>query len=477
MLARDYRFDGKFFVGVRTTGIYCRPICPAKPKRQNVEFFKDAVSAEASGYRPCLRCRPESAPLSPAWIGKSATVQRALRLLAEDRLANEEKFAEQLGMSARHLRRLFEDEIGKTPKQIADSNRLDFSRKLIVETRIPFTEIAFTSGFSSIRRFNDAIQKRFSKSPRELRKKSTHSFIDTKVEITLSYRPPFDWESLLQFFRTHSVVGIENVTAQTYERVIKIEHNVGAISVKKDSEKHRLILSVSTNQIPQLRKITQAVRQMFDLDSDPLLIANSFSTSTLLDKLVTKFPGTRVPRGWDPFETVVCSILGQLVSTEQAAKLVGQLVRSYGEEVCHPWSNEKAFLFPTAELLARENLDLVGTTAARKAAIREFANLVVEKKISLESTQDPLAFRRSLLAIKGIGPWTAEYASLRAIGDTNAFPDTDLILRQVLKLHRDISLELLEPWRAYAAMVLWREFAGTLTRKKKRTNGTLLQEN
>src|SRR5262245_30765918 len=235
LLARDYRFDGKFFVAVKTTGVYCRPICPAKPKRENVVFFPDAASAEAAGSRPCLRCRPECAPLSPAWWGKRAVVQRALKLIANNGLHNgtkQEQFAQRLGMSARHLRRLFKEEVGRTPKQIADANRLNFARKLIVETAVPIMAVAHSAGFSSLRRFNDAFRKRFWRAPSQLRK--TRSKIETThgIELKLSFRPPYDWQAMLRFYQTHPIPGVERVADNSFERVFRIDGTVGFLRVQ-----------------------------------------------------------------------------------------------------------------------------------------------------------------------------------------------------------------------------------------------------
>ena len=467
-LARDHRFDGKFFIGVKTTGIYCRPICPAKPKRENVEFFSDALSAEGKGYRPCLRCRPECAPLSPAWLGKSATVQRALRLIANSGLvdSDEDRFADQLGISARHLRRLFETELGKTPKQLSDVNRLNFARKLVVETQVSITEIAFTSGFSSIRRFNEAFKTRFHRPPSKLRKGKS-SGQNSTVTLTLAYRPPFDWKSLLHFYETHLISGVESVTSTYYQRVFKTDGTTGALRLSHNEEDRELNLEIAASDSKSLHRIAQNIRQMFDLDSDPMLVSQSFSNSALLSKLQLKYPGLRLSRGWDPFETVVCSILGQLVSVEQARRLVKQLVENHGTQVLNPFDNTPAFLFPTPNQLATGLLSQVGTTQARKKAIREFSSLVDSKKLRLDPAQDPNAFRQALLRINGIGPWTAEYVSLRALGDTDAFPKTDLILKRAMENNPGLNVELFKPWRGYAAVYLWKEYAAELFKKGK----------
>ncbi|HZD42246.1 MAG TPA: Ada metal-binding domain-containing protein, partial [Terriglobales bacterium] len=234
LLARDYRFDGKFFVAAKTTGVYCRPICPARPKRENVEFFTDAASAELAGYRPCLRCRPECAPLSPAWWGKKAVVQRALKLIARNEFhhTNEDLFAQRLGVSARHLRRLFAEEIGQTPKQIADNNRLNFARKLIVETEMPIMTVARTAGFLSLRRFNDAFQRRFRRAPSQLRKARAKSRSRDGIELRLSFRPPYDWETILRFYQSHPILGIERVMPDRFERVFRIGDTIGFLQVQ-----------------------------------------------------------------------------------------------------------------------------------------------------------------------------------------------------------------------------------------------------
>jgi AraC family transcriptional regulator, regulatory protein of adaptative response / DNA-3-methyladenine glycosylase II len=478
LAARDYRFDGKFFVAVKTTGVYCRPICPARPKRENVIFFPDAASAEAAGYRPCLRCRPECAPLSPAWWGKRAVVRRALKLIANNGLhqrTNENEFAERLGVSARHLRRLFENEIGRTPKQIADANRLNFARGLIVETAMPITTVARSVGFASLRRFNDAFKRRFQRSPSQLRKGSRNTGTEG-IELKLSFRPPFDWQSLIRFYQTHPIPGVERVGENSFERVFRIAGTVGFVRVQPAAGKPQLRVSVVTKDPKVLCEVVSRIRRMFDLDSDPMLIAVCFAQVPLLARLVDRFPGLRVPGGWDPFETAVCSILGQVVSAEQRAKLVNQLVRGYGEAIDHPVTGARVYLFPAPATLVSADLSEVSTSAARREAVRDFSRRVSSGAISLSEAQDPLKFRKALLETRGLGAWSAEYISLRSIGDTDAFPRTDLILKRVLALHPDLDLELVKPWRAYAAIYLWKAFAQTLSKARRReTNDTILQ--
>lgn len=469
MLTRDSRFDGTFFIGVKTTGIYCRPICPAKPRRENVEFFPNALAAEKAGYRPCLRCRPECAPLSPAWSGTSAVVQRALKLIAADSgtALDENGFAEQFGVTARHLRRLFVDEVGQTPKQIILNNRLNFARKLVVETALPMTAVSDAAGFSSLRRFNDAFKKRFHRPPSVLRKGREEKTADNTIRLSLSYRPPMDWHSALSYYRNHPVFGLETTTDTRYERVFELDGTIGALRVSCDEPRSQLHLDVTLENPAHLFAVARKVRRMFDLDSDPLLIADSFQTHSLLDLLWTKYPGLRVARGWDPFETAVCTILGQLVSIHQAGNLIRQLVQSYGRKISHPADGSEVFLFPTPATLAAAPLTEVKTTEARRRSIRELSRLVSEGKLDLHTPQDAETMHRSLLAIPGIGPWSAEYIRLRALGETDAFPATDLILRRALEMHQDLRMEKLRPWRSYGAVYLWKHYAASLSKQKK----------
>lgn len=472
MLARDYRFDGKFFVGVKTTGIYCRPICPAKPKRGNVEFFASARQAERKGYRPCLRCRPEAAPQSPAWVGKSALVQRALRAISDHEHPdlNQGEFAERFGVSSRHLRRLFEEEIGKSPKGIILEGRLDFARKLIVETALPLGDIAFTSGFSSIRRFNDAVKDRFKRPPSLLRKPGARALPaspEQGLTLALPFRPPFDWEAGLAYYRSHGIAGLESFEGGAYERVFRFDGKTGLVRVRPGLHPASLGLQVIGGDIRSLSRLVRTVRRMFDLDSDPLLVANAFAGNPHLRRLHRKKPGLRSPRGWDAYETALGAILGQLVSIEQANRMIAQLIEGYGEEILHPLTGAPMRLFPAPGMVAGSGLEKVGTTQARKATLREFSRRLAEGRLSLSSTQDPEAFRRSLLDIKGIGPWTAEYISLRSIADTDAFPATDLVLKRALEENPGIDLESIKPWRGYAAAYLWHAHASAGRKKGK----------
>jgi AraC family transcriptional regulator, regulatory protein of adaptative response / DNA-3-methyladenine glycosylase II len=287
------------------------------------------------------------------------------------------------------------------------------------------------------------------------------------IEINLAFRPPYDWQTIMRFYLTHPIPGVERVTENSFERVFRLGDTIGFLQVRAMAKKSQLKLRTTAADPKILGEVISRVRRMFDLDSDPVVIANCFARAPVLAKLCKRFPGLRVPRGWDPFETAICSILGQLVSAEHRSTLVGQIVRGYGDAITHPVSGERTRLFPRPEVLAESALSDVRTTAARKEAIRDFSRRVLRGAISFSQAQDPAAFRKALLETKGVGPWSAEYISLRAIGDTDAFPKTDLILKRVLELHPDLDLEPIRPWRSYAAVYLWKEFAQTLSRRKK----------
>jgi AraC family transcriptional regulator, regulatory protein of adaptative response / DNA-3-methyladenine glycosylase II len=288
-----------------------------------------------------------------------------------------------------------------------------------------------------------------------------------ETEINLAFRAPYDWQTIMRFYMTHPIPGVERVTEDSFERVFRIGNTIGFFQVRAMVNEPQLKLRIVTADSKVVSEVVSRVRRMFDLDSDPVLVANCFAQVPILAKLSERFPGLRLPRGWDPFETAICSILGQLVSADQRSTLVGQIVRSYGDKILHPVSGETTRLFPRPEVLAKSDLSDVRTTIARKEAIQDFSRRVLRGTISLSQAQDPVVFRKTLLETKGLGPWSTEYISLRTLDDTDAFPKTDLILKRALKLHPDLDLELTRPWRSYAAIYLWKEFAQTLSKRKK----------
>lgn len=465
MRTRDYRFDGKFFVGVKTTGIYCRPICPAKPKRENVTFFHSRYEAELAGYRPCMRCRPESAPQSPAWIGKSAVVQRAIKVLhARDHLAfKEDEFAAQFGVTARHLRRLFMEEVGKTPKQLSFENRLNLTRQLIVETTLPMAEVAFAAGFSSIRRFNDSFKDRFKKAPREIRRHKPSK--EAGIKISLSYRPPFDFEGLLISYKNHRMGDLEWFENDKMHRVISMNNHVGKIIIENDAKKSCLVVTLDFPDTSIIHTVISRVRAMFDLDSDPIVIANVLDTNKDIKKILRQYPGIRLPSGWDAFELAIATILGQLVSVSRGRELVHQLINIAGSEI--KWNDSIIRNFPTPEQIIHADLTTLKTTAARKVALVELSKAIVEKRISLDPAQRVDVFLKNVLQLKGVGPWTAHYIALKVLRDTDTFPASDLILARALDIHAKETINSMSPWRGYVAALFWRAYTGTLKKKSE----------
>ncbi|MDR3477849.1 MAG: Ada metal-binding domain-containing protein [Gammaproteobacteria bacterium] len=468
MLARDYRFDGKFFVGVKTTGIYCRPICPAKPKRENVEFFSSHIDAEKAGFRPCMRCRPESAPQSPAWIGKSAVVRRAVKILnSQDTIEfNEDQFAEQFGVTARHLRRLFAEEIGKTPKQLFFENRLNLARKLLIETALPITEVAFSSGFSSIRRFNDAFKDRFKKSPGDTRRTKATLDIKEGLKILIPYRPPFDFDGLIKSYENHRIGNLEWFEEGKMHRVISMNGKVGQIAISNDPKNASLIVEIDFPDTSIIHTIITRVRNLFDLSSDPVVIANVLEVDVEIKKLLKQNPGVRLPSGWDPFEVAISAILGQLVSIEFGRSLVYDLIEIASKEASVLANGKMVKLFPTPKDIIAADLTSLKTTRARKQTLLAFCSALCENKFSLESTQDVDEFLKKIQQIKGIGPWTAHYIALKALRNTDTFPASDLILARALEKHSKEIINKMSPWRGYVAALFWLNYANSLKKKK-----------
>jgi AraC family transcriptional regulator, regulatory protein of adaptative response / DNA-3-methyladenine glycosylase II len=446
-LARDPRFDGRFFVGVVTTGIYCRPICPApSPKEQNVRYFLSAAAAAEAGLRPCLRCRPEASPGTPAWLGASTSVSRALKLIGESALDEEgvDELAARLGIGGRHLRRLFLRYLGATPVAVAQTRRVHFAKKLIDETSLPMTQVAMAAGFGSIRRFNATFQKLYGRTPRELRKSNAQNIHEPGVyTFRLGYRPPYDWPSLAAFLAARAIPGVESVTPGEYRRTIFVDGRPGSIAVRP-AEKNHLELRIRYADPTPLFRIVERVRRIFDLGADPGEVASHLKQDARLNPIVRAYPGLRVPGCWDGFEMSVRAILGQQVSVKGASTLAGRVAAAYGSPF------DDGFLFPTADALAEADFAPVGLTRQRAQSIRGLAAAVALGNVSFDGSLPPEEFERAITQISGIGPWTAQYIAMR-LGEPDAFPGGDLYLRAVAH-----EAEAWRPWRAYAAMYFWR---------------------
>ncbi|HEY9773614.1 MAG TPA: Ada metal-binding domain-containing protein [Planktothrix sp.] len=488
--AHDARFDGVFFVAVKSTKIYCRPICPVKvPMSKNCTFYSTAAAAEQAGYRPCLRCRPELAPGN----AKVDAVGRLASIVAqhiEDGALTEGSvatLAEELGISERHLRRVIQSEYGVSPLELAQTSRLLQAKRLLTDTNLPITEVAFISGFSSVRRFNSVFHDTYNLSPSQLRKGRRQAAPDQDfVEYTLGYRPPFAWKSILQFLALRTAGGAELIDEDRYIRTVSTPKGKGWIEVfltdptkaaaanlvginpkqtsskSKRPAKHpkskeysvtvRISLSLARSMLPILRN----VRQLFDLDANPAVIAKH------LGLLAEPRPGLRVPGAFDNFELIVRAILGQQVSVKGATTLMTRYVTEYGEKVETPFAGLSRITPSAARIATVEPADLatkIGIPLKRAETIVAVAKSVANRTLVLDQITDAQVVIDKLQETPGIGPWTAQYVAMRALRWPDAFPHGDLGLRKAMKETNSVKLlaasESWRPWRAYAAMHLW----------------------
>jgi len=460
--SRDRRFDGRFFIGVTTTGIYCRPICPARsPKDEHVRYFATAAAAEAAGFRPCLRCRPEAAPGTPAWLGTSPLVSRALRFIGEGALDDEgvERLADRLGVTGRHLRRLFLQHLGATPLDVALTRRAHFAKKLLDETNLAVAEVAIASGFKSLRGFNAHIRRTYARTPTELRRLARHHVVADPgcYHFRLAYRPPYDWDSVLAFLGARATPGVESVDGRRYRRNFRIEGKDGLLEVSHLTSAFALDVEVRFPDPRALLSIVERVRRMFDLGAEPALIAEHLCTDPLLRPLLARHPGIRTPGAWDGFEVAVRAILGQQISVRAATTLAGRMAEMFGSPVAN--GHELARQFPTPEELANSPLERAGVMPARAETIRSLARRVSNGTVALGSSLDNRATLSAIRALPGIGAWTAEYIAMRALGEPDAFPSGDLVARRMTGVlntrELDDRSEAWRPWRAYAVMLLW----------------------
>jgi AraC family transcriptional regulator of adaptative response / DNA-3-methyladenine glycosylase II len=464
---RDRRFDGRFFTAVTTTGIYCRPVCPARtPKRANVRFYACAAAAEEAGFRPCRRCRPETAPGTPAWEGTSATVSRALRLISQGIFDESgiEQLAERVGVGGRQLRRLFMEHLGAAPIAVLRTQRLHLARQLIDETDLPMTEIAFASGFSSIRRFNQAFAESFRESPTELRRRARRTgYRGGALALRLAYRPPLAWGPLLAFLRLRAIPGVEAADDHEYRRSVEIDGEAGSIAVRPAVDGAYLAVSMRLPATPRLAQVIDGVRRIFDLSADPVRIAADLGTDPFLRRRVRTLPGLRVPGAFDPFEVAVRAVLGQQISVKAASTIAGRMAQAFGREVAAELGPELTHLFPSPQALRDADLRGLGLTRVREQTVRNVAAAACEGNLSGGASGGLDALIESLTAIRGIGRWTAQYIAMRGFGEPDAFPEGDLGLRRALSQggellsERELArrAESWRPWRAYAAMHLW----------------------
>ena len=449
------------FTGVITTGIYCRHGCPAQPLRRNMLPFGHPAAAEAAGFRPCLRCRPDRVP-DLGWIAAPELVCRAMHCIADGVLddATEDDLATRLGVSARHLRRLFAQFVGATPSEVARSRRAHFARRLLDDTDLSMTKIASAAGFNSVRQMNRVMLDVFQFTPSELRAKRRlpdRLVVDGGLELRVPYRPPLAWRELLEFLAPRAIPGVEAVDLDenVYRRIADVDGAPGVIEVWDVPREQALRLRAHLPAIDGLVHLVGGVRRLFDLDADPKAVDRHLTRDPRLRPLVRAHKGLRVPGALDPFELGVRAILGQQVSVARATALAGVLVEQLGRPVRGIAPLGLTHQFPGARVVARADLTQLGLTTARARALQGFAAAIASGELVLDRGAGLDETVRDLCALPGIGPWTANYVAMRACGERDAFPASDLALRRVLGSDPSAAAEPWRPWRAYAAMHLW----------------------
>ncbi len=463
-LARDARFDGIVFLGVTSTGIYCRPVCTAKtPKRENCRFFANAESAEKEGFRPCLRCRPELAP-------GSAPVDDASRIahLIVQRMegaAGLEEIAAQFDLSSRQIRRIVQSELGVSPIELILTRRLLLAKQLLTETQLPITEIAYASGFGSLRRFNDAFAGQYKMSPTRLRKDACEGLAGEtggSSIVLLGYRPPYDWKGLLDFLRVRALTGVEWVTEDTYARTVRIGACSGWVRVQNRPLKNALSVEFAHSLLPVLPQVLGRLRNLLDVTARPDLINATLGQDLLLRAAVMANPGLRVPGAFDGFEMAVRAVLGQQVTVKAATTLARRFVQAFGEPLATPFV-ELHHVAPTAERVAEATVDDIaklGVIRNRAKSILALAAACAFGTLKLDAGMQPDGVMKQLVELPGIGPWTAQYMAMRALRWPDAFPKEDIAILNNLGKPTPAQAEVMSqawrPWRSYAVLHIWK---------------------
>lgn len=465
LLARDRRFDGQFFTAVSSTGIYCRPVCTAKtPRKENVSFYPSAVLAQQAGYRPCLRCRPECAPGQARGMDSDVLASRASELIDGGFLDRHDvpDLAHRLNVSERQLRRAIRQELGVTASELASTRRLLTARKLLVEAQLPIVDVALAAGFSSLRNFNAQFKSSYGQNPSSIRRKRGNAAAEKRVSFSLGYRPPYDWDHILNFLALRCIAGIEKVENGQYWRFARYGSASGWICVHHEPENAALRLECAASLLPRLSELIPNLRRVLDLDADPKSIAAHFQNCPELQALNQRYPGQRIPGAWSAFEGAVRAVLGQQVTVVAAIKLTTNLVDAVtGHDAA-------ARAFPLPREISDEAIEQLKMPGSRKKALKALVAWFCQFGDQLE-TLPPEDLRASLLALHGIGPWTVDYLDLRAFGNPDAFPAGDIVLRKHTRLGENLSAKSLaelakrwSPWRGYATLLIWRhasEFA------------------
>jgi AraC family transcriptional regulator of adaptative response / DNA-3-methyladenine glycosylase II len=465
---RDPRFDGRFYTAVRSTGIFCRPICPARtPKLENCIFLPSAAAAHQMGFRPCLRCRPEVAPVVASWRGSGATVSRALHLIAEGALdeGGVDDLADRLGIGARHLRRLFDQHVGASPISVAQTHRILFAKALINETQLSMTDVAMAAGFGSVRRFNAAMQATYGRPPSALRRTKTPGPVGEAAAVTLKlpFSPPYDWPAMVEFLAPRAIPGIEVVEPGRYRRSFALEKARGVVEVRPAPDQNHLVATIRTSDITALATIVARLRRLFDLDADIAAIDGHLAADPRLAERVRERPGLRVPGAWDGFELAVRAVLGQQVSVRAATTFAGRLVAAHGAPLEEAPPDGPDRVFPTPDAVATADLTQIGLTRARAATLNALGRAMAADRNLLRAYETLEETAAKLTALPGVGPWTAQYIAMRALREPDAFPASDLGLLRAVETSAgrpapaelESMAEAWRPWRAYAALRLW----------------------
>jgi len=485
-LTRDSRFDGRIFGAVRSTGIYCRPICPARtPKPENMTFYPTAAACQEAGYRPCLRCRPESSPDLGAWRGTSNTVSRALALIEAGAMdsGDVDALASRLGVGERQLRRLFRQHLGASPVAVAQTRRVLLAKQLIQETLLPMGEVALASGFGSVRRFNETFQQLFGRPPGALRRSRAEeaSAAAGGITVKLPYRAPYDWDAMIGFLAARAIPGVEQVSPRRYARILSVDGDAGVVAVSPGAGDF-LVAEIRFPKVQALPAVIARIRRAFDLTADPALIGDHLSQDPALAPLVAARPGLRAPGAWDGFELAVRAILGQQITVTAARGLAAKLVEAYGARADDPFAASLGLTraFPAPEQMVGQDIAALGMPKARGAALEALARTVAADPSIFTPRGDLESAIAALKALPGVGEWTAQYIALRELREPDAFPQADIGLLRAMADEagvRPTPADLLEraeswrPWRAYAAQHLWAADAGQMpkTADSKRT--------
>jgi AraC family transcriptional regulator of adaptative response / DNA-3-methyladenine glycosylase II len=470
--SHDPRFDGVFYVGVTSTGIYCRPVCPVKtPQLKNCLFFESAEAAEKASFRPCLRCRPELAP-GHAPVDNAHRIAHQISHRIDEGMLDDgaglEEIAAQFEISSRQLRRIVQKELGVSPIELVQTRRLLLAKQLLTETKLPVTEIAFASGFSSLRRFNDAFSSQYRMPPTRLRKEAANEEHQTAIDaagtstLQLSYRPPYDWDGVLEFLKARMIKDVELVTSEGYARTVRLGKHTGWIKVTHAPEKHALMVEFTHSLAPVLPTLLGRLRNLFDLTARPDLIAAHLMRDKTLKAAVKKNPGLRVPGAFDGFELVIRAILGQQITVKAATTIACRFADAFGEKFETPFPGLTR-LSPLASRVSRASVDDVaklGIVSARSKTIIAIAQAFHSGSLKLDAGANPDTTIAQLVALPGIGPWTAHYIAMRALRWPDAFPKEDIAVRNNLggvsaKQAEELS-QAWRPWRSYAVMHVWR---------------------